>query len=485
MAIRNIVKEGDPILNKVCRPVTTFDDRLATLLDDMHETMIAADGVGLAGPQVGMLRRLFVVWDTTDAPEEIPEDYEYKFIDFVNPEILAVSEEEETAYEGCLSFPGHNGAVTRPAAVKVRAQDRHGEWFELEAENLLGRCIQHENDHLDGITIMQSSEYFYEDTEEGKKSCPRSERKQVMRILFMGTPDIAAECLKALYAAGHDICAVYTRRDKPVGRKQVLTAPPVKEVALAHGTPVFQPRTLRDGSEDENIRALAPELIVVVAYGCILPKSVLEAPKYGCINLHVSLLPKYRGSAPVQWAVLNGDAETGVSIMQMDEGLDTGDVLCCEKIAIDPEETSGQLFDRVTAVGARVLCEVVPAIAAGTLKPQPQDHENACLAPMLNKEMAEFRLTESAAHIHNWVRGMNPWPGAWFVTSGGKKLKVMECRAVEAHGEAPGTVLATKPLTVSCGEGAVQLLNVVPEGKKPMDGTAFAAGQRLKTGDIL
>ena len=271
-----------------------------------------------------------------------------------------------------------------------------------------------------------------------------------MRILFMGTPDIAAECLKALYDAGHDICAVYTRRDKPVGRKQVLTAPPVKEVALAHGTPVFQPRTLRDGSEDENIRALAPELIVVVAYGCILPKSVLETPKYGCINLHVSLLPKYRGSAPVQWAVLNGDAET-----------------------------------RVTAVGARVLCEVVPAIAAGTLTAQPQEHENACLAPMLNKEMAEFRLTESAAHIHNWVRGMNPWPGAWFVTSGGKKLKVMECRAVEASGKAPGTVLATKPLTVACGEGAVQLLNVVPEGKKPMDGTAFAAGQRLKAGDIL
>ena len=144
-----------------------------------------------------------------------------------------------------------------------------------------------------------------------------------MRILFMGTPDIAAECLKALYAAGHEICAVYTRRDKPVGRKQVLTAPPVKEVALAHGTPVFQPRTLRDGSEDENIHALAPELIVVVAYGCILPKSVLEMPRYGCINLHVSLLPKYRGSAPVQWSVLNGDAETGVSIMQMDEGLDS------------------------------------------------------------------------------------------------------------------------------------------------------------------
>ena len=173
MAIRTIVKEGDPILNKVCRPVTKFDDRLATLLDDMRETMIAADGIGLAGPQVGMLRRLFVVWDTTDAPEEIPEDYEYKFIDFVNPEILAVSEEEETSYEGCLSFPGHNGAVTRPEAIKVRAQDRNGEWFELEADGLLARCIQHENDHLDGVTIMQSSEFFYEDTEEGRAEAAR------------------------------------------------------------------------------------------------------------------------------------------------------------------------------------------------------------------------------------------------------------------------------------------------------------------------
>ena len=306
-----------------------------------------------------------------------------------------------------------------------------------------------------------------------------------MRILFMGTPDIAAECLKALYAAGHDICAVYTRRDKPVGRKQVLTAPPVKEVALAHGTPVFQPRTLRDGSEDANIRALAPDLIVVVAYGCILPKSVLEASKYGCINLHVSLLPKYRGSAPVQWAVLNGDAETGVSIMQMDEGLDTGDVLCCEKIAIDPEETSGQLFDRVTAVGARVLCEVVPAIAAGTLKPQPQDHENACLAPMLNKEMAEFRLTESAAHIHNWVRGMNPWPVAWFAQDG-KRIKVLESRLAEnPQHAAPGTVLALKPLTIAAENGAVALLTVTPEGGKPMAGTAWAAGRRLKAGDSL
>ena len=286
-----------------------------------------------------------------------------------------------------------------------------------------------------------------------------------MRILFMGTPDIAAESLNALIAAGHDICAVFTRADKPVGRKQILTAPPVKQTAETNGIPVYQPRTLRDGSSDELIKSLAPDIIVVVAYGCIIPPQLLHVAKYGCINLHVSLLPKYRGSAPVQWAVLNGDAETGVSIMQMDEGLDTGDVLVCEKIAIDPEETSGQLFDRVTAVGARVLCETLPAIEAGTLKAEPQAHENASAAPMLSKEMAQFHLTDSADHIHNWVRGMNPWPGAWFVTAGGKKVKVMECRVAESHGEAAGTVLATKPLTVAC--------------------TSFAAGLRLKAGDSL
>ena len=306
-----------------------------------------------------------------------------------------------------------------------------------------------------------------------------------MRILFMGTPDIAAECLKALYAAGHEICGVYTRRDKPVGRKQVLTAPPVKEVALEHGTPVFQPRTLRDGSEDANIRALAPDLIVVVAYGCILPKSVLEAPKYGCINLHVSLLPKYRGSAPVQWAVLNGDTETGVSIMQMDEGLDTGDILMVEPVTIDPEETSGELFDRVSAVGAGTLVTALEKIEAGELTPRKQDNAAATMAPPLTKDMAQFDFTQNAAHIHNWVRGMNPWPVAWFAQDG-KRIKVLESRLAEnPQHAAPGTVLALKPLTIAAENGAVALLTVTPEGGKPMAGTAWAAGRRLKAGDSL
>ena len=306
-----------------------------------------------------------------------------------------------------------------------------------------------------------------------------------MRILFMGTPDIAAECLKALYAAGHDICGVYTRRDKPVGRKQILTAPPVKQLAAEHGIPVYQPRTLRDGSSDDVIKELAPDIIVVVAYGCIIPPQLLHVAQYGCINLHVSLLPKYRGSAPIQWAVLNGDAGTGVSIMQLDEGLDTGDVLLVEPVSIDPEETSGELFERVSAVGARTLVTALEKIPAGELKPQKQDETQATLAPPLTKEMAQFHFTEDAAHIHNWVRGMNPWPAAWFEQQG-KRIKVQESRLAEnPQNAAPGTVLALKPLTIAAANGAVALLTVTPEGGKPMAGTAWAAGRRLKAGDSL
>lgn len=303
-----------------------------------------------------------------------------------------------------------------------------------------------------------------------------------MRILFMGTPDIAAHCLQALYEAGHTLCGVFTRQDKPVGRKQVLTAPPVKQVAMAHGTPVFQPVTLRDEAVQAQIRALEPEIIVVVAYGRILPPEVLAIPPRGCINLHVSLLPKYRGAAPVQWAVLNGDAETGVTIMKLDEGLDTGDILLVRPASISPEETSGELFERITALGAETLLDALARFDA--LTPVPQDNAAATLAPPLRKEMARFTFDEDAARLHNLVRGMNPWPVAFF-EYGGKKIKVLASRVATSAGEAPGTVLAVKPLTVACGQGALQLLQVVPEGGKPMEGSAWAAGRRFRVGDSL
>lgn len=304
-----------------------------------------------------------------------------------------------------------------------------------------------------------------------------------MRILFMGTPDIAAASLKAVVEAGHEVCGVFTREDKPVGRKHVLTAPPVKQLALEYGLPVYQPKTLKEADAQQTIEQLAPELIVVVAYGRILPPEVLNIPQYGCINLHVSLLPKYRGAAPVQWSVINGDKETGVTIMYMNEGLDTGDIITVAPVVIDPNETSGELFERITDQGAKTLVETIEEIGKGNAKRTPQDDSMATQAPPLTKEMALFSFQESAQKLHNLVRGMNPWPVAYFEQDG-KKVKVLTSRLAE--GAAPaGTVLATKPLTIACKEGALQLLQVVPEGKKPMEGTAWAAGRRLKNGDIL
>ena len=304
-----------------------------------------------------------------------------------------------------------------------------------------------------------------------------------MRILFMGTPDIAAASLKAVVEAGHEVCGVFTREDKPVGRKHVLTAPPVKQLALEYGLPVYQPKTLKEADAQQTIEQLAPELIVVVAYGRILPPEVLNIPQYGCINLHVSLLPKYRGAAPVQWSVINGDKETGVTIMYMNEGLDTGDIITVAPVVIDPNETSGELFERITDQGAKTLVETIEEIGKGNAKRTPQDDSMATQAPPLTKEMALFSFQESAQKLHNLVRGMNPWPVAYFEQDG-KKIKVLTSRLAE--GAAPaGTVLATKPLTIACKEGALQLLQVVPEGKKPMEGTAWAAGRRLKNGDIL
>ena len=306
-----------------------------------------------------------------------------------------------------------------------------------------------------------------------------------MRILFMGTPDIAARSLAALLEAGHTVVGVFTRADKPVGRKQVLTAPPVKKLAVEHGIPVWQPATLRDGEAEKVFRALQPDLVVVVAYGRILPPELLHIAPLGCINLHVSLLPKYRGSAPIQWAVLNGDTKTGVTIMQLDEGCDTGDILMVEPVEIGPETTSGELFDQVSAVGAETLVRAVEDLAAGRLTPRPQDEVMATKAPPLTKEMARFTFAEPAEHLHNWVRGMNPWPVAFFELDG-KKIKVLESRLAENPQQAaPGTVLALKPLTIACARGALQLLTVTPEGGRPMAGTAWAAGRRLHTGDSL
>lgn len=298
----------------------------------------------------------------------------------------------------------------------------------------------------------------------------------------MGTPDIAAQCLAAILEEGrHEVCGVFTREDKPVGRKQVLTAPPAKQVALAHGLPVFQPKTLRSGEAADILRGLAPQLIVVVAYGRILPPDILALPHHGCINLHVSLLPKYRGAAPIQWAVLNGEKTTGVTIQQMGEGLDTGDMLRKAETEIGENETSGELFDRLKLIGAELLVDTIDRL--DTIVPEPQDEAAATHAPMIRKEMGEIDWAMPAQAVHNLVRGLNPWPAAFFML-GGKRMKLYRTELACASGE-PGTMAELDgEMTVFCGEGAVRLTEIQPENGKRMRGSDYLRGHPL-AGDTV
>ena len=306
--------------------------------------------------------------------------------------------------------------------------------------------------------------------------------KKDVKILFMGTPDIARDCLAQILEDGWNVTAVFTREDKPVGRKQIMTAPPVKQLAVEHNIPVYQPKTLK-GEYTDVIANLAPDMIVVVAYGRILPKAVIDVPQFGCLNLHVSLLPKYRGAAPIQWSLINGDTQTGVTVMHIDEGLDTGDIIDVLPIDIDPDEDSEQLFEKVTAEGKVFLSKVMENVVSGDYTRTVQDHEKATLAPPLTKEMAFFDFDTDALTLHNKIRGQNPWPSAHFMYEG-KKIKVLKAKVMPESGKR-GEILSTKPLVVAAGEKSLQLITVQPEGGKAMDGTAWAAGRRFKKGDSV
>ena len=305
-----------------------------------------------------------------------------------------------------------------------------------------------------------------------------------MRIVFMGTPDFAVPSLQALIDAGHDVCAVYTQPDKPQGRKQILTAPPVKTLALEHDIPVFQPNTLKNEDEQARLRELAPEVIIVVAYGKLLPKAVLDIPPHGCINVHGSLLPRWRGAAPIQWAVIAGDEMAGVTTMQMAEGLDTGDMLLTYETKVGEKETAGELFDRLAQSGAELLTQTL--VKLDEITPRPQDDAQSCYAHMLDKQMAVIDWSKSAHEIDCLIRGLNPWPIA-LTTFSGERLKVFAAEKANGNGE-PGTVLEADPkkgLTVACGEGALGLTEIQLVGGKRMKATDFLRGHVIEVGTKL
>ncbi len=305
-----------------------------------------------------------------------------------------------------------------------------------------------------------------------------------MRIVFMGTPDFAVPCLQRLIDCGHEITGVFTQPDKPQGRKMVLTPPPVKKLALEHDISVYQPLKMRDGTALEMLKEANPELVIVVAYGKILPKEILEYPKYGCINIHASLLPELRGAAPIQWSVINGCSKTGVTSMQMDEGLDTGDMLLKEEIEIGENETAEDIHDKLSALGADVLEKTIEALIDNKLTPEKQDHDKFTYAPMLSKELSPIDWNLSASEVHNKIRGLYPWPSATSVING-KKVKIHRSITVDDKGGLAGEITeADKRLVVSCGDGkCIEIINIQAEGKKAMSSADYLRGNPLNAGD--
>ena len=302
---------------------------------------------------------------------------------------------------------------------------------------------------------------------------------QTLRIVFMGTPDFAVPCLQTLLDSPHSVVGVFTQPDKPQGRKMVLTPPPVKVLAAENGMPVFQPEKMKDPATLEQLKILAPDLIVVVAYGRILPRAVLELPRYGCINVHASLLPKYRGAAPIQWAILDGETETGVTIMQMDAGLDTGDMLLVKKTPIDPEETAEMLFERLSVLGAQALAEILPRL--DDLHPVPQPAGDFGYAKMISKSMSPLDWSRSAAQLHDQVRGLIPWPCATTELNGAT-VKVYRTAVGEETAAAPGSVVEAnkKGIAIACGDGKLlRILELQAQGGKRMAAAAYLAGHPI------
>jgi len=304
----------------------------------------------------------------------------------------------------------------------------------------------------------------------------------------MGTPDFSVPALKALVEAGHEVAAVVTQPDRPRGRGKELQMTPVKVQALAYGIPVYQPEKVKDPAFVEILRNLQPEVIVVIAFGQILSRDILDLPPYGCINIHASLLPKYRGAAPIQWAVIDGEKETGVTTMMMDVGLDTGDMLEKTIIPLDPKETGGSLFDKLSQAGGPLILSTLEKLKAGTAVRTPQTDEDSTYAKMLTKSLGQIDWSMEAAAIERLIRGLNPWPSAYTFVHG-KTLKIWDADVLKesSDGAAPGQIIRTDPhsLIVAAGEALLSIRELQLEGKKRMDVETFLRGYTIEKGEIL
>ena len=311
-----------------------------------------------------------------------------------------------------------------------------------------------------------------------------------MKVIFMGTPDFAVGTLETLIEAGHEVVLAVTQPDKPKGRGKEMQYTPVKECALKHAIPVFQPRRVREPECIEELRKYDADIMVVVAFGQILPKEILEMCTYGCVNVHASLLPKYRGSAPIQWAIIDGEEVTGVTTMQMDEGLDTGDMLLKTEIPVEPKETGGSLFDKLAQAGAELCVETLEALQNGTVTPIPQGETTTAYAKMLDKQLGDINWNKTAVEIERLIRGLTPWPSA-YTNWNEKVMKIWDAEVsdidVEMEDAKPGTIVKVEKdaFYVQTGEGLLKVCELQIPGKKRMDAGAFLRGYQVKVGEEL
>lgn len=398
MRVQEVVTIPNPILRQKAQKVANFDIELLNLSTKMIELMRQYDGVGLAAPQMGISQRMIVI-EYNPREKEKNTDKPFPLTILINPAITRFSNEKVVMVEGCLSLPGLEMEVKKPKEVNVIAQDLNGKNIKIRAKGLLARVLQHEINHLDGILFTD----LVKDVKNIKHYID-------LRCVFMGTPEFAVPTLEALIVNNVNLVGVITETDKPVGRKQEITAPVVKKVAEEFGLPVFQSSSR--GEIEEIIEKLQPDYIIVAAYGKILSQKILSVPDYGILNIHPSMLPKYRGGTPIQSAILNGDDRTGITIMKLNENMDEGDIISQKIFTIENTDTTESLSSRLAIEGAKFLIETLPLYLSNRIKPKPQEGEPT-YTKIIQKEDGEIDWKMPIEDIERMIRAYNPWPHAY------------------------------------------------------------------------
>jgi methionyl-tRNA formyltransferase len=472
--------KDNPVLRKKSKPVTfthrkggKIDEEILKLIKDMDETMIKNNGMGLAACQIGRDIQLFV----------IDKNYSDKCV-FINPETIKFSKKTELIEEGCLSLPELFIPVKRAKSLKIKAIDENGKKFKIKAKDMLARAIQHEMDHINGILITD------------KNSQVSMTNNQKIRTILMGTPEFAErifrKALPELISKGLEIIAVVTAPDKPVGRKQVLASSPVKKWALEANFSVLEPDKIRKPEWVAKIKELNPDLIILTAFGQIIPQEILDIPKFKALNIHPSLLPKYRGASPIQSAILNDETETGVCLIIMDQELDHGPIISNYQCPIPNKITYKELSDELADVGAELLIKTLPDWIDGKIKPQEQDHSQATFCKLIKKEDGKIDWNKSAEEIERQIRAYSQWPGSYAQIPSTKKqdtiLKVLEANSKNGNtNNEIGKVLLneSKDLCVQTGDGILISKTLQLEGKKPVSAKDFLNGHKEIIGTIL